>query len=70
MVLVAVEVSCDPARLSDVETVAVQWAQDMRFRVVCAGAEATAAAPVVLPGSLLTLADAFHVTAETIARVE
>lgn len=61
--LVAVEVVSDGA--VDVETLAAQWAQEIRFRVLGAGADTGAAVAVLLDGSLHTLSDALRGAAET-----
>lgn len=60
VVLVAVEVVCDPGAVERVEMVATQWSQDLRFRHIAGLGETTAAVAVSLPGSLHTLADALR----------
>lgn len=68
VVLVAVEVACDPAALAALETTAVQWAQEVRFRAACAGAEAADAVPVLLEGTLYTFADALRAAHDGLTR--
>jgi hypothetical protein len=67
-VLVAVEVSCDAEALSSLETVAVQWAQEIRYRAVGAGVSTANAVQVTLPGSLYSLADALRAAHEGLTR--
>ena len=61
--LVAVEIVAPEG--VDVETVAAQWAQEIRFRVLAPGVDTGAAVAVLLDGSLHTLADALRGAAET-----
>lgn len=61
--LVAVElVTSDDA---DAETIAAQWAQEIRHRVAAHGVETGAAVAVLLDGTMHTLSDALRGAAET-----
>jgi len=61
--LVAVEVVSDGA--VDVETLAAQWAQEIRFRVLSPGVDTGAAVAVMVDGTMHTLADALRAAGET-----
>lgn len=61
--LVVVEVSSDG--VADVETIAAQWAQEVRFRIAATGADTGAAVAVLLDGTIHTLSDALRGAAET-----
>lgn len=61
--LVIVEVTSDDG--VDVETIAAQWAQEVRFRVASSGVETGAAVAVMLDGTMHTLSDALRGAAET-----
>lgn len=67
-VLIAIEVTCDAHALEAVETVAVQWAQEMRYRAVGGGAMTANAVQVTLPGTLYSLADALRAAHDGLTR--
>lgn len=67
-VLIAVEVSVDAHALEAVETAAVQWAQEMRYRAVGAGAMTANAVQVTLPGTLYSFADALRAAHDGLTR--
>ena len=60
--LVVVEVSSDG--VTDVETIAAQWAQEVRFRIAASGADTGAAVAVLIDGTIRTLSDALRGAAE------
>lgn len=66
VVLVMVECVC--ADTTTVETAAMQWAQDVRFRHVAPHAATTTATAVVLDGSLATVADVLRAAHEAVNR--
>lgn len=66
VVLVLVECVCAPEAVAELELLAAQWAQDLRFRRVMHTAETTEAQSVVVPGSMGTFAEMMRVAHERV----